>query len=393
MAGSQDLLPSPKRGRVFSFSSKSSKSDKSHKSAGSVHKISLIETHDEKVARVLHTKADPTLAMNEAQPATVALEKSNLGSLRAMQHKDQYGNIITVPDLSNPTRYRFERPLETIRSFEAAIDGSYNSRQISYAPTESRRTSYFGGNNRDQGHGYYNGRGNSSRPDSLVDNHGGGGPNPPTYNPHPTSNSHGGRPRQRYNDRMHPDSMIHTQNFYPQQSYQRSNDNITAASGSGSNGTDQWANHTDPSSVNSSLDRLQQQQQQQHQQQPPHQQQQQQLQQHPHQHQHQQKPERNLAEAYGFNGFGPDPQLDSTLPPIPPPHGKEAGVYDQNGYDTYEQMAPTLPPKDGRKASRAVGTTPAPTATAANGRKSIVQTTPSISEKRTSWFKRRFSKG
>lgn len=88
--------------------------------------------------------------------ATVALEKSNLGSLRAMQHKDQYGNIIStfrrffsfriphtnkpyfptaVPDLSNPTRYRFERPLETIRSFEAAIDGSYNSRQTSYAPT------------------------------------------------------------------------------------------------------------------------------------------------------------------------------------------------------------------------------------------------------------------
>ena len=71
MAGSQDLLPSPKRGRVFSFSSKSSKSDKSHKSAGSVHRITLIETHDEKVARVLHTKADPTLAMNEAQPGAV----------------------------------------------------------------------------------------------------------------------------------------------------------------------------------------------------------------------------------------------------------------------------------------------------------------------------------
>lgn len=26
------------------------------------------------------------------------------------------------PDLSNPTRYRFERPLDTIRSFEAAIE-------------------------------------------------------------------------------------------------------------------------------------------------------------------------------------------------------------------------------------------------------------------------------
>ena len=33
------------------------------------------------------------------------------------------------PDRSNPTRPRLERPLDTIRSFEAAIDGSYNRRQ------------------------------------------------------------------------------------------------------------------------------------------------------------------------------------------------------------------------------------------------------------------------
>lgn len=35
---------------------------------------------------------------------------------------------IADPDLSNPTRPRMERPLDTIRSFEAAIDGSYNRR-------------------------------------------------------------------------------------------------------------------------------------------------------------------------------------------------------------------------------------------------------------------------
>jgi hypothetical protein len=33
------------------------------------------------------------------------------------------------PDLSNPTRRRTERPLETIRSFEAAIDGEYNRKR------------------------------------------------------------------------------------------------------------------------------------------------------------------------------------------------------------------------------------------------------------------------
>ena len=85
----------------------------------------------------------------------VALEKSNLGSLRDIQHKDQFGNpismfvwllicpllgatfadrVVAEPDLSNPTRPRFERPLDTIRSFEAAIYGSH-SRPLSYART------------------------------------------------------------------------------------------------------------------------------------------------------------------------------------------------------------------------------------------------------------------
>lgn len=86
----------------------------------------------------------------------VALEKSNLGSLREIEFKDQYGNVISSssltifhpwgclanpcflladPDLSNPTRPRLERPLDTIRSFEAAINGSYNNNRASYAKT------------------------------------------------------------------------------------------------------------------------------------------------------------------------------------------------------------------------------------------------------------------
>lgn len=101
----------------------------------------------------------------------VAHEKSNLGSLRDMPHKDQYGNLISAslvllliapvdgdvlmvpcriadPDLSNPTRPRFERPLETIRSFESAIYGTYgaqNSRPVSFARTgNSIALSLFG---------------------------------------------------------------------------------------------------------------------------------------------------------------------------------------------------------------------------------------------------------
>jgi hypothetical protein len=64
-------------------------------------------------------------------------------SLRSIQHKDREGKLISTfhetrellteyvmranslsadPDLSNPTRNRLERPLDTIRGFEAAIE-------------------------------------------------------------------------------------------------------------------------------------------------------------------------------------------------------------------------------------------------------------------------------
>ena len=73
------------------------------------------------------------------------LEQSTIESLRAYQHKDANGNPISKlpivvygrwyadqtvadPDLSNPTRPRFERPLDTIRSFEKSIDQGYKRR-------------------------------------------------------------------------------------------------------------------------------------------------------------------------------------------------------------------------------------------------------------------------
>ncbi|KAL4791494.1 hypothetical protein BDW69DRAFT_116962 [Aspergillus filifer] len=43
-------------------------------------------------------------------------------SLASMQHLDRHGKVITDPDRSNPTRPRLERPLETLRGFEAAIN-------------------------------------------------------------------------------------------------------------------------------------------------------------------------------------------------------------------------------------------------------------------------------
>ncbi|KAJ5150843.1 uncharacterized protein N7482_010095 [Penicillium canariense] len=82
-----------------------------------------IQSH-ESPKTTLHTKADPNTALYEAQPVAVNNEpgKRDTFSLRDLQHKDREGRIITDPDLSNPTRNRLERPLETIRAFEAAID-------------------------------------------------------------------------------------------------------------------------------------------------------------------------------------------------------------------------------------------------------------------------------
>ena len=56
--------PPSGKNRSFSF-----RSDKSHKSHGSnVNKIDLHETSLEKEAKRLHTKADPTMAISEAEP-------------------------------------------------------------------------------------------------------------------------------------------------------------------------------------------------------------------------------------------------------------------------------------------------------------------------------------
>lgn len=103
--------------RSFSFHS-----DKSHKS-NPHHKIDLHETAAEKEAKRLHSKADPTLAMNEAEPgefrpnqqhtsnlsalanirglaAVAAGVKSSLASLREMPQKDAFGNPICSFSLS-----------------------------------------------------------------------------------------------------------------------------------------------------------------------------------------------------------------------------------------------------------------------------------------------------
>ncbi|CEO58276.1 hypothetical protein PEBR_07295 [Penicillium brasilianum] len=82
-----------------------------------------IQSHDSP-KDVLRSKADPNAALYEAQPMAINAEPGarDTFSLRSMQHKDREGKVITDPDLSNPTRNRLERPLDTIRGFEAAIE-------------------------------------------------------------------------------------------------------------------------------------------------------------------------------------------------------------------------------------------------------------------------------
>ncbi|KAJ6130948.1 hypothetical protein N7523_001408 [Penicillium sp. IBT 18751x] len=78
--------------------------------------------HSQESPKILQTKADPNLALHEAQPSMNPVADRNVFSLRSIQHKDRSGQIISDPDRSNPTRARLERPLDTIRSFQAAID-------------------------------------------------------------------------------------------------------------------------------------------------------------------------------------------------------------------------------------------------------------------------------
>lgn len=72
--------------RTFSNHSHRSKTSDTH------------ETPEEKERNRLHSKADPTLAMNEAEPSAVAAmrSQSSTAPLRSLQHRDGNGNPICM---------------------------------------------------------------------------------------------------------------------------------------------------------------------------------------------------------------------------------------------------------------------------------------------------------
>lgn len=371
--------PSSRKSRSLSF-----RSDKSHGSSNNhkIEKLNLTETSAEKEAKRLHSKADPTLAMQEAEPAEVAANvKSSLAPLRNTQHKDVYGNPISEPDRSNPTRSRWERPLDTIRSFEAAIDGGYNNRRSMIRPDvdsgNNRRQSYYGGNGtggRFSHDSYY-----GSRPQSMMyaDRVGGSQQDlrnmnhRDTYDYQSGQNGHGAAPngRQRWprqqTDPQYGYNRQHA-NEYTIPSNHRSYETVTTASGSGTSG-EPSGYQTDPtSSDNSSIERVL----------------------------SAPKRQQEPLTDYGI-GF-------SQSAPYQPPsfvigaQSSSSSTGDLNSYQTSGALnnggssQPPQPPKKDLRGSilrKQMAPTLAPVATIDH-----VQQRPSSPEKRKSWLSRRFSK-
>ncbi|KAL8774678.1 MAG: hypothetical protein Q9209_000617 [Squamulea sp. 1 TL-2023] len=338
-------------------------------SSSQVKVDNLIETPQEKASHRVTSKADPTKAINEAQPDVQAREESTLENIRLLQHRDRYGNLITDPDRSNPTRPRLERPLDTIRAFEAAIDGSYERGTPSRADTsdgmtgQSRRTSYYLGQRPHQRlgsetpGGYYGNRTSMGRPDSTYVDNNGGNFNQPGYG-------------RRFNNRADSDPVLYgtnNQGVYPTHGYHQSHDTVASASGNESHNTDPWGNSTDPSSENSSIDRIQ----------------------------HGPKPD--PVETYGFNGFGGAPQFQG---PILEEHGVDDRAYGEaidygqpqklgNGFPIHSRNAvpPPPPPHASTKPNPVkvpikLGNSPTKEGSSPNGN----------TTKRKSWLKRRFSR-
>ncbi|KAK6330247.1 hypothetical protein TWF730_004742 [Orbilia blumenaviensis] len=102
-------------------------------------KIDLTEHHRDK--RKMGKNVDPSRAITEEEPWAIAQHTGK--GISQMRHKDQYGNEITDPDRSNPTRHRMERPLDTIRGFERAINHDYDRDYIPRRPNKYSSNSHY----------------------------------------------------------------------------------------------------------------------------------------------------------------------------------------------------------------------------------------------------------
>ena len=211
-----------------------------------------------------------------------------------------------------------------------------------------------------EGGGYYGNRG--SRPDSYAESNG------------QPSGLHSQSRRFAPSHRIRSEPALSNSNgpggVYHSHGYQQSYDTVATASANGSGATEQWGNSTDPSSENSSIDKVQ------------------------------QAPKPDLGEAYGFNGFGGAPQFRG---PILEEHGSESPAYGQPGYGRSHpggsgggfpfQGNAAVPPAPPPHTSPRQHTPKVPIKL--GGSDPTINGSPQTtnSEKRKSWLRRRFSKG
>lgn len=180
------ISPQPQDTRPRAQTAVSYTSHRSRRSSGSSHRIELTESAKDK--KRLNTKADPSKALNEATPGSsiplfmtshptnqprsgASTRTANCGRFtvddaqRCGRQRDKSDSSVAVldmtriltlatadPDRSNPTRSRMERPLDTIRAFNAAAEGtssrrsSFNNRppsQVGWNNDMNRRGSYY----------------------------------------------------------------------------------------------------------------------------------------------------------------------------------------------------------------------------------------------------------
>ena len=207
-----------------------------------------------------------------------------------------------------------------------------------------------------QQNGYYGGGGRSQsyRPDSYVDGRSNGTTRPDSYY-HGNDN---GRPsngpgyynpsRARYPRTASEPHFNNGHGVYPGPGNQHSYETVTTASGSGSS-PDTIGYSTDPSSENSSVDRIV----------PP---------------QH-----KEPSDNYGFNGFGGNPSIQ------PPGYNINEQYSGSNGAQQQNYGQPSPLPRKEAPVSRA----PIKLGAGENGG---APTRPLPSEKRKSWFGKKFSK-
>ncbi|KAL8694428.1 MAG: hypothetical protein Q9218_000920 [Villophora microphyllina] len=295
-------------------------------SSGSHVKVeNLTETAEEKASHRFTSKADPSKAINEAQPDLA--DGNNLQSKRNSyyQGNDAYPTLVLLCNLADSDNPSGQRP-----------------QQRHWAEASS---------------GYYNNRTSVARPDSYIDGYGG----------NPSQLAYGRRVNQRVNSDPTLYGSNAAPNVYPTHGYHQSYDTVASGSGNESHNTDPWGNTTDPSSENSSIDRVQ------------------------------QAPKSDLAETYGFNGFGGVPQFPG---PILEDHAMDGSSYGNpsaygqpqkamNGFSAHNKttLPPTPPPhvlpkQNPPRVPIKLGNSPV---------KDRSSSQPN-GEKRKSWLKRRFSR-